>query len=239
MTKKTKAVAVAACLTFTAVIGSVAVSAAASGAQDGTPNPFETFIATVTASPTASSSPSATASESLTPTHGDATIEDVESNGPPIGGKISEEDPDLSEGYVDPNTLYMPTVELTGTIDGQTFNGTVHIDATASNVPLEQFIITFGGTVLLADGTTRGVAISPLEYRQLGIEGRTVSTNVTYDLSDFINTWSSPGVEIGGVAVDSMSTAITVKLHPSYLDPVHDLSGYDAASSPLKLTFTR
>jgi hypothetical protein len=239
MTKMTKTAAVAASLILTATVGSVAVSAAASGAQDGTPNPFETFIATVTASPTASSSPTPTASESLTPTHGDATIEDVESNGPPKGGKISEEDPDLSEGYVDPNAIITPTAELTGTIDGQTFNGVVHIDATASNVPLDQFIITFGGTVLLADGTTRGVAISPLEYLQLGIEGQTVSTNVTYDLGDFITAWSSPGVEIGGVAVESMSTAITVKLHPSYIDPTYDLSGYDAASSPLKLTFTR
>lgn len=239
MTKKTKAAAVAASLILTATVGSVAVSASASGAQDGTPNPFETFIATVTASPTASSTPSAAASESLTPLNGDATIEDVESNGPPKGGKISEEDQDVDEGYVDPNAIITPTVELTGTIDGQTFNGTVHIDATASNVVLEQFIIGFEGSVLLENGDVRKVQIAPLEYLQLGIEGESMSTNVTFDLSEFIAHWSSPGATINGVAVDSMSTAIRVKLHPSYIDPTYDLSGYDAASSPLMLTFTR
>lgn len=145
----------------------------------------------------------------------------------------------MDAGYVDPNEPIVPLAELTGTIDGQTFNGTVVIDATASNVTLQQFIIGFEGSVLLADGTTRKVQIAPLEYRELGITGEAVATVISYDLSEFIAQWSSPGITINDVAVESMSTSIKVVLHPSYQHPDFGLTGYSATSAPLMLTFTR
>lgn len=145
----------------------------------------------------------------------------------------------MDAGYVDPNEPIVPIAELTGTIDGQTFNGTVVIDATASNVTLQQFIIGFEGSVLLADGTARKVQIAPLEYHELEITGDATATLVSYDLSEFIAHWSSPGITINDVAVESMSTSIKVVLHPSYIHPEFGLTGYSSTSAPLMLTFTR
>lgn len=228
MTKMTKTVAVAVSIILAAGTASIAASAADSGLTLA-----PTFEPTVAASESASPN----SEPSLSPLNGDATIEDVESNGPPKGGKISTDDPDLEEGYVDPNTPILPTVTLSGTMDGTTFKGTVRVNATDANVETTRLVICMSGSLLLANGNTRLVQdCDQFELTNLGIAaGENQTIGVTIDASTFIARWDTPGVELAGSTIDGMSRTLTFKAHPSYDDPTYGESGFDGNS--INLTF--
>lgn len=174
---------------------------------------------------------------------GDATIEDVTlatESGTPRGGKSSDDDPDISEGYVvDP---VLPTVEIVGAqLDGTTLNGTLNVDMTDAVGPLDRIQVQISGSLLLESGETFGIVTYPIRMDNLGI---TESTTIplTADLSDFIDQWSAPGltVEVDGASqnVTSMSPVFKMRVYPSYVDPEQGLSGMNAVG-PHNLTLIR
>lgn len=184
--------------------------------------------------PTASPTPPTTMSD------GDATIEDVTLSGTPLGGRISEDDPDMSEGYtVDP---VLPTVEiLEAQLDGTTLNGTLSVDMTDAVGPLDRLQVQISGSLLLESGETFGIVTYPIRMDNLGI---TESTTVplTADLSDFIAQWSAPGltVQVDGATknVASMSPIFQMRVYPSYVDPDQGLTGMNPVG-PHNLTLIR
>ena len=184
--------------------------------------------------PTASPTPLTTMSD------GDATIEDVTESGTPSGGKISEDDPDISEGYV--VDLVLPTVEIVGAqLDGTTLNGTLSVDMTDAVGPLDRIQVQISGSLLLESGETFGIVTYPIRMDNLGIAEST-TIPLTADLSDFIDQWSAQGltVQVDGVTqnVTSMSPVFKMRVYPSYVDPDQGLSGMNAVG-PHNLTLLR
>lgn len=174
---------------------------------------------------------------------GDATIEDVTllaESGTPRGGKNSEEDPDMSEGFIAEPVL--PTVEiLDAALDGTTLNGTLSVDVTDAARPLDRVQIQISGSLLLESGETFGIVTYPIQMDNLGITSST-TVPLTADLSDFIDQWSAPGltVTVDGVSknVTSMSPVFKLRVFSSYVDPDQGLTGMGAVG-PHNLTLIR
>ncbi len=175
---------------------------------------------------------------------GDATIEDVTAalaeSGTPRGGKISPDDPDISEGYnVNP---VLPTVEiLDGALDGTTFNGTLSVDVTDAARPLDRIQVQISGSLLLESGETFGIVTYPIQMDNLGItESTTVA--LTANLAEFIAQWSASGltVTVNGAQqnVVSMSPVFQLRVFTSYTDPELGLTGMNPVG-PMGLTLIR
>lgn len=176
---------------------------------------------------------------------GDATIEDVTAalaeSGTPSGGKISNDDPDISEGYtVD---LVQPTVEiLDAALDGTTFNGTLSVDATNSSGPLDRVQVQISGSLLLESGETFGIVTYPIQLDNLGIENESTTVALTASLAEFVEQWSVPGLTVNVNGVDtriaSMSPVFQLRVYTSYTDPTHGLTGMQPVG-PVSLTLIR
>jgi hypothetical protein len=224
MTKMTKTVAAAVSIILAAGTASIAASAAASGPTS-----------TPTIQPTAAAA-SDYPNPSLSPLSGDATLEDVESNGPPKGGKISTDDPDLEEGYVDPLTPILPTVTLSGTMDGALFKGVVRVNSTDANVETTRVQVCMQLSVLLANGSTRNISDCPFELHALEIAaGDNQTIGVLIDTTNFVERWNVPGMELGDSTVDGISRTLTFSVHPTYNDSQFGETGFSGNS--INLTF--
>jgi hypothetical protein len=203
MTKMTKAAAAAAILILAA--GTTSIAMAASAASDS-----QEF--TSTASPTVT----ANADPSSTPLSGDATIDLGTEGGKRHGAKISEDDPDLEEGYMsDP---IFPELDFNGTLDGDTFNGAVDVHADDADEPLERFVIQVKFNLLLDNGTSFPISYSAYERTNLGINN-TQTVGVSFSIADHIDPWTQPGqtLTVDGEerTVTGVSKGITVSVHPT------------------------
>ena len=220
MTKMTKTAAAAVAMILAAGTASITAFAA-----DGGPTIQPTAIA-------ASDSPNS----NLSPLSGDATIDPGTQSGERHGAKISTDDPDLEEGYVDPNTPILPTVTLDGFMDGTTFKGTVRINATDANVETTRFQVCVKLSLLLANNSTRPITDCPFELTNLGIQaGENQTVGVTFDVAEFVARWNVPGMEIGDSTVDGISRNLTFSVHPSYDDAEFGDTGFNGNS--INLTF--
>lgn len=171
--------------------------------------------------------PRPTASESSN-VQGDATIEEQllaareseTDSGTSLGGKISTDDPDISEGFsMDP---VLPTVTLFGDFNGNVFTGSIYVDATAASGPLENLTVQVILPLLLDDGSTFDVYDLPLQKTSLGIDN-TQSIPVVFDLTTLVDRWSTEGTTVrkngGDTLVASVSRQVEVSVHPSYQHP--------------------
>ncbi len=176
---------------------------------------------------------------------GDATIEDVTAalaeSGTPRGGKISPDDPDISEGYnVNP---VLPTVEiLDGALDGTTFNGTLSVDVTDAARPLDRIQVQISGSLLLESGETFGIVTYPIQQDRLALENEITTVDLTASLAEFVEQWTAPGltVTVDGVEqrVVSMSPIFQLRVYTSYIDPDRGLTGM-LPLGPVSLTLIR
>jgi hypothetical protein len=128
-----------------------------------------------------------------------------------------------------------PTLELFGSFDGNVFNGSVYVDATAASGPLEHLVVQMELTLLLADGTTFGAISLPLQLRDLGITN-TQSIPLNFDITEQVNLWDTPGQTIrrngGDVLIASVSNVVKISTHPSYNDGT-DITGFDGPKAKL------
>ncbi len=177
---------------------------------------------------------------------GDATIEDVTSalaeSGTPSDGRISPDDPDISEGY-NVDELLPPTVEiLSAALDGTTFNGTLSIDSTNSLGALDRIQVQISGSLLLESGETFGIVTYPIQQDRLALENEITTVDLTASLAEFVEQWTAPGltVTVDGVEqrVVSMSPIFQLRVYTSYIDPDRGLTGM-LPIGPVSLTLIR
>lgn len=213
-TRKTT-VATATAVTATALLLVPSLMIAASAEESTGPLPQQT----ASASPATIETP-----------QGDATASE---SGTPSGGKISTDDPDISEGFSMEPTR--PTLELFGSFNGNVYSGSVYVDATAASGPLEHLVVQMELTLLLADGSTFGAMSLPVQLRDLGIDN-TQSIPLNFDISEQLALWETPGQTVrrngGDVLIASISKVVKLSIHPSYHDGT-DITGFDGPKANL------
>lgn len=128
-----------------------------------------------------------------------------------------------------------PTLELFGSFNGNVFDGSVYVDATAATGPLEHLVVQMELTLLLADGSTFPAISLPAQYRDLGItNGQSIKLN--FDISEQVALWETPGKTIrregGDVLIVAVSDVVKLSTHPSYFDGT-DVTGFDGPRANL------
>lgn len=146
----------------------------------------------------------------------------------PEGHTADEADEFLKEHIVEE---VLPTVTLFGEMDGNVFNGSIYVDATAASGPLENLTIQVILPVLLEDGSTFEVFDLPFQKTSLGITN-TQSVPVSFDLTTLVDRWSAEGTTVrrngGDILIASVSKLVEISVHPSYehSDPAIGLTGF-------------
>jgi hypothetical protein len=144
--------------------------------------------------------------------------------------------PNFGEFEEDPlSELPSPTVEITAAeISGETFNGTIHVNALAAIGAVDRIQVQVSGSLLLEDGETFPIVTWPLEMDNIAISGEE-DIKLTASLADFFAQWEAPGVTVHGIPVVSMSPVFQLRIYVSYLHPEFGQTGMPPIG-PLNLT---